>query len=185
MDSRSHLCESVSTRRRVTMHFYNTRIVGAALVHEGRAVRREPGHRHGRARGHLVHGELRRCVPVAVHIPGTEHGPQRRGARLNAPLNRRASGSLARPASPLAVSFSQLIVTNDRGEQTLINGEPPSAREASKGGFPIARRGVIAVSVFFLAIFAIIGYLAWQTALGTTGPWFSPTISQQVYSATL
>jgi hypothetical protein len=44
---------------------------------------------------------------------------------------------------------------------------------------------VIAVSALFLAIFAIIGYLAWQTALGTTGPWFSPTISQQVYSATL
>lgn len=44
---------------------------------------------------------------------------------------------------------------------------------------------MIAVNVFFLALFAIIGYLAWRTALGTTGPWFSPTISQQVYSSTL
>jgi len=44
---------------------------------------------------------------------------------------------------------------------------------------------VIAVTGCFLAIFAMIGYLAWTTALGTTGPWFSPAISQQVYSATL
>ncbi|HLQ42738.1 MAG TPA: hypothetical protein VK189_07800 [Thermoplasmata archaeon] len=44
---------------------------------------------------------------------------------------------------------------------------------------------MIAVTGFFVAIFAIIGYLAWTTALGTTGPWLSPSISQQVYSATL
>jgi len=44
---------------------------------------------------------------------------------------------------------------------------------------------VIAVTGSFVAIFALIGYLAWTTALGTTGPWFSPAISQQVYSATL
>lgn len=39
----------------------------------------------------------------------------------------------------------------------------------------------ILVSVGFVAALAVVADLAWATAVGTTGPWFSPEVSLQVY----
>src|SRR5205814_4826602 len=41
------------------------------------------------------------------------------------------------------------------------------------------------LTVFFGILFAGIADLAWLTAIGTTGPWFTSGISSQVYTATL
>jgi len=38
------------------------------------------------------------------------------------------------------------------------------------------------MNLFFGLLFLVIANLAWATALGTTGPWFGPEISQQVYA---
>src|SRR5437660_1018588 len=41
------------------------------------------------------------------------------------------------------------------------------------------------LTVFFGILFAGIADLAWLTATGTTAPWFTSTVSAQVYTATL
>lgn len=41
------------------------------------------------------------------------------------------------------------------------------------------------VTVLFGVTSALIANLAWATAVGTSGPWFSPTVSLQVYTITL
>src|SRR5947199_9099664 len=48
-----------------------------------------------------------------------------------------------------------------------------------------ARLGPFVLTVFFGILFAGIADLAWLTAIGTTGPWFTSGISSQVYTATL
>src|SRR3990170_654062 len=41
------------------------------------------------------------------------------------------------------------------------------------------------VTVVFLILLAVIANLAWATAVGTTGPWFQPTVLAPFFSATL
>ncbi|TLZ96515.1 MAG: hypothetical protein E6J99_10395 [Methanobacteriota archaeon] len=48
-----------------------------------------------------------------------------------------------------------------------------------------ARLWPFVLTVFFGILFAGIADLAWLTAIGTTGPWFTSGISSQVYTATL
>lgn len=47
------------------------------------------------------------------------------------------------------------------------------------------RTRVIAATLLFLGAFAIVAQLAWVTAEDTSGPWFSPAISRDVYSTTM
>jgi HAMP domain-containing protein len=47
------------------------------------------------------------------------------------------------------------------------------------------RLGPFILTVFFGIVFAAIVDLSWLTAGGTSGPWFSPAISVQVYTTTL
>src|SRR5437763_13713584 len=48
-----------------------------------------------------------------------------------------------------------------------------------------ARLWPFVLTVFFGILFAGIADLAWLTAIGTTGPWFTSGISSQAYTATL
>src|SRR2546429_5010179 len=48
-----------------------------------------------------------------------------------------------------------------------------------------ARLWPFVLTVFFGILFAGIADLAWLTATGTTAPWFTSTVSAQVYTATL
>ena len=47
------------------------------------------------------------------------------------------------------------------------------------------RTRVIAATLLFLGAFAVVAQLAWVTAEDTSGPWFSPAISRDVYSTTM
>src|SRR2546425_419773 len=47
------------------------------------------------------------------------------------------------------------------------------------------RQRLIVATLLFLGAFAIIAQLAWNTAIATSGPWFSPAISRDVYSTTM
>src|SRR6266513_1070339 len=47
------------------------------------------------------------------------------------------------------------------------------------------RQRLIVATLLFLGAFAVIGQLAWNTASATSGPWFSPAISRDVYSTTM
>jgi len=47
------------------------------------------------------------------------------------------------------------------------------------------RQRLIVATLLFLGAFAIIAQLAWNTATATSGPWFSPAISRDVYSTTM
>jgi hypothetical protein len=47
------------------------------------------------------------------------------------------------------------------------------------------RQRLIAATLVILGAFVIIAQLAWTTASDTTGPWFSPEISREVYSTTM
>src|SRR5439155_22617433 len=48
-----------------------------------------------------------------------------------------------------------------------------------------ARLWPFVLTVFFGILFAGIADLAWLTPTGTTAPWFTSTVSAQVYTATL
>src|SRR5438034_1076991 len=47
------------------------------------------------------------------------------------------------------------------------------------------RQRLIVATLLFLGAFAVIAQLAWNTAIATNGPWFSPAISRDVYSTTM
>jgi len=47
------------------------------------------------------------------------------------------------------------------------------------------RQRLIVATLLFLGAFAVIAQLAWNTATATSGPWFSPAISRDVYSTTM
>src|SRR5438552_13645333 len=47
------------------------------------------------------------------------------------------------------------------------------------------RQRLIVATLLFLGAFAVIAQLAWNTAIATSGPWFSPAISRDVYSTTM
>jgi hypothetical protein len=47
------------------------------------------------------------------------------------------------------------------------------------------RQRLIVATLLFLGTFAVIAQLAWNTAIATSGPWFSPAISRDVYSTTM
>src|SRR5437867_8329975 len=47
------------------------------------------------------------------------------------------------------------------------------------------RQRLIVATLLFLGAFAVIAQLAWNTAIATTGPWFSPALSRDVYSTTM
>src|ERR1700704_2456078 len=47
------------------------------------------------------------------------------------------------------------------------------------------RQRLILATLLFLGAFAVIAQLAWNTATATSGPWFSPAISRDVYSTTM
>jgi len=47
------------------------------------------------------------------------------------------------------------------------------------------RTRVIAATLLFFGAFAVVAQLAWVTAEDTTGPWFSPAVSRDVYSTTM
>ena len=49
----------------------------------------------------------------------------------------------------------------------------------------MARQRLTIATLLFLGAFAIVAQLAWNTAESTTGPWFSPAISRDVYSTTM
>src|SRR5437879_3381781 len=47
------------------------------------------------------------------------------------------------------------------------------------------RQRLIVATLLFLGAFAVIAQLAWNTAIATSGPWFSTAISRDVYSTTM
>jgi hypothetical protein len=47
------------------------------------------------------------------------------------------------------------------------------------------RQGLIIVTLLFVGALAVVADLAWNTATGTTGPWFSPAVSRDVYTTTM
>lgn len=47
------------------------------------------------------------------------------------------------------------------------------------------RQRLIVATLLFLGAFAVVGQLAWNTASATTSPWFSASISRDVYSTTM
>lgn len=47
------------------------------------------------------------------------------------------------------------------------------------------RQRLVLTTLAFLGAFAIIAQLAWTTASDSTGPWFSPDLTQQIYSTTI
>lgn len=61
----------------------------------------------------------------------------------------------------------------------------PRKRKPMVGDTSMSRERVIGVTLVFVAAFGIIANLAWATAAPTTGPWFSPAVSNSVYSTTL
>jgi hypothetical protein len=49
----------------------------------------------------------------------------------------------------------------------------------------MARQRLIVATLLFLGAFAVIAQLAWNTAIATSGPWFSPAVSRDVYTTTM
>src|SRR5439155_1476072 len=49
----------------------------------------------------------------------------------------------------------------------------------------MVRQRLVIATLLFLGAFAVIAQLAWNTAESTGGPWFSTSISRDVYSTTL
>ena len=49
----------------------------------------------------------------------------------------------------------------------------------------MARAHLVVATLLFLGGFAIVAQLAWTTAEDTTGPWFSPAVSRDVYATTM
>jgi low affinity Fe/Cu permease len=47
------------------------------------------------------------------------------------------------------------------------------------------RQRLIVLTLLFLGAFVIVAQLAWTTAGDTTGPWFSPAVSRDIYSTTM
>jgi hypothetical protein len=47
------------------------------------------------------------------------------------------------------------------------------------------RQRLIVATLLFLGAFVIVAQLAWTTAEETSGPWFSPAVSRDVYSTTM
>ena len=47
------------------------------------------------------------------------------------------------------------------------------------------RQRLVVATLLFLGAFVIIAQLAWNTAVDTTGPWFSTAVSRDVYSTTV
>ena len=47
------------------------------------------------------------------------------------------------------------------------------------------RQALVVATLLFVGALAVVADLAWNTATGTTGPWFSPSISRDVYSTTI
>ena len=52
-------------------------------------------------------------------------------------------------------------------------------------GNAMPRQRLIVATLLFLGAFAVIAQLAWNTAIATSGPWFSTAISRDVYSTTM
>jgi hypothetical protein len=52
-------------------------------------------------------------------------------------------------------------------------------------GFPMPRQRLIVATLLFLGAFAVVGQLAWNTASATTSPWFSASVTRDVYSTTM
>src|SRR5207249_12287846 len=49
----------------------------------------------------------------------------------------------------------------------------------------MVRQRLVIATLLFLGAFAVIAQLAWNTAESTGGPWFSTSISRELYSSTL
>src|SRR5437763_585328 len=49
----------------------------------------------------------------------------------------------------------------------------------------MVRQRLVIATLLFLGAFAVIAQLAWNTAESTGGPWFSTSISRDLYSTTL
>jgi hypothetical protein len=47
------------------------------------------------------------------------------------------------------------------------------------------RQALTVATLLFVGALAVVADLAWNTATGTTGPWFSPAVSRDVYTTTM
>src|SRR2546429_3833565 len=95
------------------------------------------------------------------------------------PLDRRR---IATRGVPSEVGLARrMIVTGDNRGRTLISVH----RHGFDEGIPMPRQRLIVATLLFLGAFAVIAQLAWNTAIGTRGPWFSSGISRDVYSTTM
>jgi len=49
----------------------------------------------------------------------------------------------------------------------------------------MSRQAIIMGTLLFVGSLVVVADLAWNTAVGTTGPWFSPAVSRDVYTTTM
>lgn len=74
-----------------------------------------------------------------------------------------------------------MIVTHDNGGPTLI--AVLRTLENPENGMTLHRS--ILISLLFVGALAVVAQLAWTTAGGTSGSWFSSEVSRDVFSTTL